>query len=313
MVRGAIAFVAASLLAACGPKSEDVPLVRSDHCPVGGCSDAGADTDAGPLVIPPEPLEPWDTAGSGPLTGIFAVETRISARVVIPVETRQIFRLRIVQDGKHIRQKTTLCAFKLPIVPDTAALKIPPELQALMQTKTIENEGDYLANAGAIGGAYAPPLSQILVGANLQNPDSDPLPELDDPKTPENEAETAIDEDKDGNPGVSLLASIVTCGSVGEVYKKLFVALRTKVELTGNVLTADEIQGKADVDLDQSVVGYDDECLATAAQINILIEPGSPFTAKRVGSAEDIDKNENVSCPELAAEAVQLFGDYWAD
>lgn len=299
----ALASVGLGLGAACGP-SDDVPLVRGDHCPVGGCKDASATGDGGPLVIPPEPLEPWQEDGAGPLTGIFAVETTINARVGIPVATRQIFRLRLFQKGKTVQQKTTLCAFKLPKVEGLATLVIPPELQALMASKHVESTGDFLSSESLIGAAYAPPPSLLVVGAKLKDPVKDKLPNKDN-------LASAIDEDADGNPGVTLLASVVTCGEGN--FEKLFVALRTGVKLTGKVLTPDRIEGKAEVDLDQTVLGFSNDCLTTAAQINILVEPGSPFRAQRVGTAEDLDDNGNVSCPELAANAGKLFGSYWSE
>jgi hypothetical protein len=66
------------------------------------------------------------------------------------------------------------------------------------------------------------------------------------------------------------------------------------------------------VTLNQSVLGFSDECMAAAARINITIQPGSPFRAVRVGDAEDFDGNGNVSCPEIEIAAPRLFDDYWA-
>lgn len=294
-------LLSALLLLDCGPKDE-VRVLRDDHCPVGGCKDASTVGDGGPVVIPPEPLEPWDETGQGLLSGIFAVETTINARVGIPVETRQLFRLRILQKGKSLQQKTTLCAFKLPKVEGLATLIIPPELQALMATKHVESSGEFLTSETLIGAGYTPPPSLLVVGANLKDPVKDKLPTKDN-------LTTAFDEDQDGNPGVTLLASVVTCGE--DKLEKLFVALRTGVKLTGKVITPDHIEGKAEVDLDQSVIGFSDDCLTSAAQINILVEPGSPFRAVRVGKAEDVDDNGNVSCPEIGVNAGKLFGAYW--
>jgi len=288
---------------ACGPR-DDGAFLRSDHCPAAGCKDAGPAVDAGPVKIVDEPLEDWDTTGAGPLTGIFAVETVIKARVGIPVETRQVFRLRILQTGTTLKQKTTLCAFKLPDVQGVATLVIPPELQALMQQKSVEAEGPFLSSDQLIGAAYTPPASLIVVGADLDDPENDPLPTADDPTK-------AIDEDADGHPGVTLDAGVVTCGE--GVFEKLYVALRTGVLLSGKVITPDRIEGKADVSLDQSVVGMSDDCLTSAAAINILVEPGSPAKAIRVGAAEDLDDNGNVSCQELSLGAAKLFGDFWAE
>jgi hypothetical protein len=214
-VRARVAcLVACGALGACGPK-DDVAVLRSDHCPVTGCQDSGPEEDAGPTTIPPEPLEPWDTTDAGPLSGIFAVEAVINARVGIEVETRQIFRLRIVQHGTTLKQKTNLCAFKLPDVEGVATLRIPPALQTLMQQKSVEAEGDFLSSTDLIGAAYAPPASLLVVGAKLADETKDPLPTAADPTN-------AIDEDQDGNPGVTLDAGVVTCGE--GVFEKLFVA-----------------------------------------------------------------------------------------
>jgi hypothetical protein len=292
------ALVACVALAACGPKEAPEPL-RGDHCPVGGCVDAGVE-DAAPIEIPPEPLEDWDTTDAGPLTGIFAVEAQITANVVLPVATRQLFRLRLVQHGTNLRAKTTLCAFKLPVVEGVATLIIPPKLEQLLWTKGVESEGEFLSDPKTVGAAYTPPPARVLVGATLADPENDPLPTFED-KT------NAIDEDGDGHEGVTLSASLLTCQTFGELY----VALRTVATLSGTVLTGDVIEGKADVSLDQNIIGYSDACLATAVNINITIDPGSPFRAERVGDAEDLDHNGNVTCPELKQNAVALFGDFW--
>jgi hypothetical protein len=295
-------LVAATALAgACGPRAEDVPKLRSDHCPVGGCKDAST-SDGGPIVIPDEPLEPWDETGAGPLTGIFAVEAQISARVAIVVETREIFRLRILQKGTHIEQTTTLCALKLPDVPDVATLIVPPILQQVLWQKHVDAEGDFISDTNVLGADYVPPESLLLVGAKLDDIKNDPLPTQKDPST-------AIDEDKDGHPGVTIDAKVVSCDQT----EQLYVALRTGATLTGKVVTPDLIQGKADVQLKQSVVGLSNDCIAAAANINIQVLPGSPFKAVRVGDAEDIDRNGNVSCAELAIQALDLFGDFWAN
>lgn len=255
-----------------------------------------------PITIPPEPLEDWDTTGAGPLSGVFAVETTITARVVVPVELRQLLRLRIVQHGTRIHQKTTLCAFRLPVVENVATLAIPPLLQALIQTKGTEEEGNFLSSDATVGAGYLPPPWLVVVGAALPNPATDPLPTLDD-------TTRAIDEDHDGHPGVTLFANVLTCTSPQDLY----VALRTTGSLVGTVATPNVIEGKVGVFLDQSVVGYSNDCLATVSKINIQIKPGSPFRAQRVGPSEDVDGNGNVSCPEIQINAATLFGSQWAN
>ena len=290
----------AATVICCGPDASKVAPLRSDHCPVGGCVDASV-FDAGPIVIPSEPLENWDTTNAGPLTGIFAVEATIDARVVVPVRLKQLLRLRIVQQGTTIHEKSTLCAFKLPVVQDVASLEIPPLLQQVIATKSTEDQGTYLSSDAVVNAAYSPPPFLVVVGANLQNPATDPLPTMTD-------LTNAVDEDHDGNPGVTLLANVLTCTQ----QQNLFVALRVTGNLSGTVITPDVITGKVDIGFNESILGYSDDCLSTAAQIQIVITPGSPFRAERTSSADDIDGNGNVSCPELVAHATDLFPD-WND
>lgn len=285
-------------VAVCGPSARDAGKLRDDHCPVGGCVDA-ASTSTGPITIPPEPLEPWDTQGAGPISGIFAVEATIKAHAGPEVEIRQLLRLRIVQQGSHIHQKATLCAFKLPDIPGTATLVIPPALQDVIQHKSTESEGDFLVMGSVI--KYVPPPFLIVVGAKLQNEATDPLPTQTD-------LTNAVDEDHDGNPGVTLGATVFTCTSA----QRLYVALRTTGKLAGQISTNDLITGKVDVTLAENVLGYSDDCLSAAAMLKIDVEPASPFTAKRTFDEDDIDRNGNVSCPEIILRAPTTFGPYWA-
>lgn len=289
----ALAVFVVVAMGACGPRASDVPYVRDDHCPVGGCVEGGT-SSTGPVTIPDEPLEDWDTAGAGPLTGIFAVEATIDARVVVPVQLRQLLRLRMVQRGNRIRQKTTLCAFKLPEVENVATLEIPPALQSLIQQKATEAEGEILVPGEQLH--YVPPPFLVVVGAKLANPASDALPTKDDLRA-------ALDEDGDGQPGVTLNAKVLTC----TMTRSLYVALRTSGSLFGTVATPDLITGKVDVHVTQSILGWSDECLAVAATLNVQVVPGSPFRAQRTTPADDLDHNGNVSCPELVVRAPVLF------
>ncbi len=289
----------AALFVACGPTG-DVPFLRQDHCPASGCKDSSiGPEDAGPIDIPDAPLEDWNVADAGVLTGIFAVEATVTARAGIEVQLKQLYRLRIAQFGTEIHQKTTLCDLKLPDVPGVATLQIPTKLQDLITQKATETTGNYLSSDTVFGASYTPPPFLVLLGAQLANPQTDPLPTMD--------ASTGeIDEDNDGNPGVTILANTVTCTD----YQQLYVALRTYGTLAGTVQTQDSITGYAQIHLNQSVLGYSDPCLAVAAQILIQVEPNSPFHAVRVGAAQDVDGNGNVSCPEIVINAPSIFPDW---
>ena len=290
------------LLPACGPSADDYPFVRGEGCET-TCEDAGSDSglfDAGPPDIPDEPLEDWDTDGAGPLTGIFAVEVMIPARAVVEVETRQLYRLRVVQRDDQLRMKITPCRFALPSVPSVATLSIPPRLEAVLRGITIEDEGPFLSAADPIGATITTPRSIVLLGAELDDPENDPLPTTEMP-------ETAFDQDEDGQPGVTVAAETVLCRQPEEAY----LALRATVEMSAIIDDLDRFEGDVMPTLQQSVLGVSDRCLNAAASLEIEILDGSSFSALRVGDAEDYDGNGNVSCPEITLYSETLFGEFW--
>ena len=291
------ALLPLALVASCGP-SGDVPFLRTQHDVLADAGDAGA----ADVAIPAEPREDWDETGAGPLTGIFAVQAVIAAKVVVPIESRELFRLRIVQRGDKIRQRVTLCALTLPSVEGVAELSIPPALDALIRSKSVESEGAFLSSAGVLGATYAPLPPLLVVGATLADPVKDPLPKKD-------AQQTALDEDMDGFPGVSLGAKTVTCKGP----ELLYVALRTRAVIEATVKSFDRMEGTADVTLDQSVLGYSNDCMAASASLKVELLPKSVLRAVRVGAAEDLDGNGNVSCPEISLAAPTLFADLAKD
>ena len=299
------AAIAIALLAGCGPSAGDYPFVRGEGCEEGCDPDAGVDAgggDAGPPVIPDEPLEDWDETGAGPLTGIFAVEVTIPARAVVDVETRQIYRLRILQRDETTRLRITPCRFSLPSVPSVATLTIPARLEEVLRSLSIENEGAFLSAADPIGATLTAPPTVVVLGAALSDPATDPLPTEGDPAT-------AIDQDEDGHPGVTVDAETVLCRTPPD---QIYLALRASVAMTAVVDDLDRFAGDVTPSLDQSVLGISDRCLTAASTLEIEILEGSAFGAVRVGGGEDLDGNGNVSCPEIGWYAARLFGDYWA-
>ncbi|MBX3268780.1 MAG: hypothetical protein KF729_00880 [Sandaracinaceae bacterium] len=290
-------------LGACGPSADGYPTLRGEECRT-PCEDAGLDAgelDAGPPDIPDEPLEDWDEEGAGPLTGIFAVEVVIPARAVVDVETRQLYRLRVLQRGEQVRMRVSPCRFSLPAVPSVATLTIPPRLEAILRSISIEDEGPFLTAADPIGATVTTPRATVLLGAALADPARDPLPTRDAPAT-------ALDQDEDGQPGVTVAAETVLCRQPEELY----LALRASVVMRAEIEALDRFEGTVEPTLEQSVLGVSDRCLNAAATLEIEILDGSRFTALRAGDAIDYDENGNVSCPEIAYFAPTLFGDYWA-
>lgn len=294
-----------ALTIGCGPSAEGYPYLREAGCEVPCEADAGTDAgppgDAGPPPIPDEPLEDWDETGAGPLTGIFAVEVVIPARAVVEIESRQLYRLRLLQREGEVRTKISPCRFALPSIPSVATLTLPPRLEDVLRGIAIEDEGPFLSAPDPIGATLTTPTAIVVLGAELADPASDPLPTMEMP-------EAAIDQDVDGNPGVTIEADTVLCRVRPQ---EAYAAIRATVGMSAAIEDLDRIEGAVTPTLDQSILGISHRCLTSASTIQIEILEGSRFTAIRLGEGEDLDGNGNVSCPELTWHASRLFGDFW--
>lgn len=294
--RALFAAGTAALACACGPSAGDYPFLRPD---AGYPDAAGAEAapDAG-NVIENEPLEDWDEIGAGPLTGIFAVEVVARMKVVVEVEVRQLHRMRLLSRGETVRVRAQLCRLAPPALEGIAEITVPIAAEMLLRSKAFESEGPYLSQSDPIGATFSPPPFLALLGASLADPSEGPLP------TPE-DLSGAFDEDRDGHPGVTLLAKTLLC----EKEEELYAALRTGAGLTATIDGFDELAGAAEPRLEQSVLGYSEPCMAAAA--GLAIEPlgGSTFTARRVAPAGplDLDANGNVTCGEIVAARDTLF------
>ena len=184
-----------------------------------------------------------------------------------------------------------------------ADLAIPLSLEMLFRSKASELQGDYLSAESAVGAAFEPPEMVTVLGATLGNPLTDPLPTTSNPTS-------AVDEDGDGQLGVTLDATTMLCPEK----ESLYIALRTVVRLSGTVTSTDLIAGEVGRAglLDQSVLGYSADCMATAAGLAITILEGNTFQARRVGLEYDVNGNGNVTCGEIVQAAPELFGAYWS-
>lgn len=289
----------------CGPSRDAYPFVRTERCPPdcdAGARDAGTDAriDSGPPEVPSDPLEDWDTTNAGPLTGIFAVEVVVQATVVVDVEMRQLYRVRVLQRDRHVRMAVRPCQIDLVNIPGVVDLRLTEAAQDAVRRRVIDLEGDFLSAADPLGASFAPPPALVVIGAELAMPATDPLPTMADPTT-------AIDDDGDGRPGITIDATAVVCSAPEQAY----AALRASVMLSGTLLDLDAFDGDASPDVDQSILGYTASCLSVASSLAVVVRPGSVFHARRVGDEQDLDDNGNVSCPEIVWWSPRFFGDYW--
>jgi hypothetical protein len=257
----------------------------------------------GPPDVPRDPLEDWGDAGMpGPLSGIFALEVRVNATVVVPIMTRQLYRVRLLQTGTHVRARIQACVIDLASITGIATLAFTPAAVSAIRSHVVDVEGDYLSAASPIGATFTPPRTTVVIGAMLASPETDPLPTMMMPAT-------AVDEDMDGHPGVTIDAiNVIVCHNIPQ---QVYAAFRASVALTGTVTDLDTIEGSADPSVAQSVLGISDPCLTVAESLQITVQPGSAFTARRVDVTEDLNGDGNVTCPEIGWYAPRLFGSYW--
>ena len=234
------------------------------------------------------------------LTGTFAVEAVIKGQAIIEIDSIQYFLVTFDQDGTELDVTTRTCDIQLPSVPDAAEVFIPEKLRSVMREEVHQSTGNYLS--GTLGGAkYAPPAQIVVLGADLANPSTDALPTADD-------LTHAIDQDEDGEPGVTLEADVALCSGIQELY----IALRTMVTLDGTVEDSNTITGEMAADLEQSILGMSDSCLNAATTLEVEVLPGSTFRALRIDGANDainLDTNSDsvVDCDELTTGLETVF------
>ena len=258
---------------ACGPTGDDESLLSG--APPLEVADASLSADLG--------------AGTIDLTGTFAFEAVVRVQLVIDLISRQYFLVELQQDGTHLRQKTTNCRIDLPGIEGVALITLPEAVLELLRGRPFETEGEFLTGTEA-GATYQPDIQFFALGVDFtgRDPFTAPLPTKDD-------LTFALDEDGDGEPGVTLEVDTATCPEV----ERLYVAMRTTVDMQGTARSSDALSGAITATLDQSVLGFSDPCLEIAAGLRPEVQEGSTFRAVRV--------EDGLDCADLLPQLETLF------
>lgn len=192
-----------------------------------------------------------------PLTGTWAQKQVLASIAVLPIggtanrtsTTYQIVTFSEQTDSGTFSSVVDVCTvmldsgteFTKTALPQTAADAIADS----PRTGTLTPNAD-----GTL--AYQQETFVDIRGAHLNNPLSDPLPTLpDDP--------AVVDQDGDGNPGITV---VLTGAISGEVY----VVQRITATHTGRYLSADTIEGQVQFSDEQNILEATNEVLKSPTQ-----------------------------------------------
>ncbi len=304
-------FLGMTLAAACGDDDDDDTDADGD-ADADADGDSDADGDADTCVSDPADVD---------LTGVWGVQASLQVSLTERPEAivhlcpdgtatasaTLYLRLDVTsQDGADLEQTVSVCDIQLPAPagavakcetdPETVSIAITlgPELAELLPTLEFSGQGALAVEDGCA--TYRPDDLVLILGTDFAANDRDtPLPFWDpvcstDFDTCVAERAHVVDQDADGNPGVSLHAeSEILAGDA-------FVTFRTVPTLAGTVRDADTVVGSVVPELEYALVGSDihlgDLPLDTQTVIENLpvIEPlaeGSTFTALRADAWGD--------------------------
>ena len=248
-------------------------------CGSGGVSpddDQAAVDASGPDATATDGAIGGDPVGEWALRRVLA--TTADAPIVGATTTS---RVTITADGAAFPMIDDVCGVALESSSALAVPSLHPDYPATIATKTV--------TATLSGGNLVVPLGIDVTGAELGDPDGDPLPT--DP-----DDDVVRDEDGDGDPGLTVYLQVTGLGVV-EVY----VAQRSESTLRSTSLGDDRISGALEMArFEQSTLGASNQLFAGQNAIGVE-DDASRFVLARVDAAW--------TCADvLAQDELTLFG-----
>lgn len=235
------------------------------------------------------------------LTGTFAelafARVKMTSSTLTPnpqcAVAPSILRIEAVQDGDSVTLTHTPCHVTLPpvtTVAGTVTTETPPAFLAALPVVTDQST----LSSRALGAPLVPPESLVVVGAELANPRTDPLPTSPDD-------ERVRDDDGDGAPGVTVISSLG-----GEQH----ATYRNRGQLMGRIESSTRVDGSVPGELiavtETSVLGVGNSFLPVTTPL-----PGV-FEMVRVDGqygSFDVDGDDDgiITCTEIIDAASLIF------
>jgi len=350
-------------LAACGDASNDLGAAGAAGAPggaggsggtgtggggtsgagTGGGGSGGGGTGGNAMGMCDRASGAADLSGEWAVLASLTVEIRGNPAAIVkmcpdPQKQAASFLLKVALSGggTSYTETVTVCDLSMPKVtggvgscPSDPAqyieTRIEPgsELKAYLPTVDVSNVPITLPGPDA-GTAFAPDPFSLVLGANLANPATDPLPFWDTQRincgtvsigpTPQNCVNgiaQVIDEDSDQHLGVTLLAEAVDASGAKQLEGAAYAVLRVAPILNGTVMNSSCITGALNAKLEYSIVDSNIRVIGVATPTPSVIEQLPPFTVmpesrfqmlRADGTGDnhfDDDANGSVSCAEI--------------
>lgn len=270
-----------------------------------------------------EPGGTFDINGRAAVLGTLNVHINASGLVETDTTAELLISLDIVQDGTDITVTANACGITIPDVPiegqeQPIHFEVPQatveSVAGVMGTGTLSSATDVCADIQTSA-------LTLVIGALLQPVESAPLPTADPDDgsfasclpTADTTCDLALgsncacDQEADGKPGATLLASNVPAVDLDEVY----VSLRSTFSLAGQVYSSDKVLGTIDASLEQGILGCHkaggDLCSVSETRTVGVLNPtitqqeGNPSLFRAIRVADD------ATCADIVAMRDDLF------
>ncbi len=291
-----------------------------------GCGGGGNDApDAFSFGEKCEPGGTFDINGRAAVLGSLNVHVDASGLVETDTTAEILLAMDVVQNGTSVAVTAKACAITIPDVPISGQDQ-PIHLEVSQQTidSVAEVEGmGTLSSANETCADFTTSELVIVLGAILDPSQiaTAPLPEADGDTgefpacspTADTSCDLAIgsncacDQESDGHPGATLLASNVPIVELDQVY----VSLRTTVTLSGQVYDSDKVLGYIEATLQQGILGCrktDGEQCSTGETRSVGVL--NPTVTQQQGNPSlfrSIRVAEGTTCAEIIEMRDELF------
>jgi hypothetical protein len=298
------AVALAAALAGCGPSADAArpdARVFGEQCTPGGS---------------------FALDGRAAVLGALNVHVDASGLVEVDTTAELLIALDIMQDGTRVAVTAEACSIDIPDVPISGQdqpirFDVPDETVAsvagVVGAATLSSPSETCAE-------FTSETFTIVIGAILDPEATAPLPVAADDgsfafcaPTADTRCDLAIgvncacDQEADGRAGATLRASNVPAVDLDEVY----VALRTRFSLAGEVFSSDLILGEIDATIEQSILGCS---LASGAACNAgqvgAVKNLNPTITPQLGNPSTfraVRVPDGTACADIIAQRDELF------